>query len=205
MTSRESISVLIADKNPVVRTAIRDLLEERAAFGRVVAAADGERFLDAVGRMRFDVGIIGWVMPAVSGREILERLGREPGAPRLIVYTGDPSPAIPSLTLRLGGAGFCSKNEPPERVIEVVEAVAGGQMVFPYMDVRDTLSHPLEGLTGREQDLLALLATGASNSAMAATAHISVNTVKFHLRNIYAKLGVDNRAQAVALYVRAEG
>ena len=76
-------------------------------------------------------------------------------------------------------------------------------MVFPFVDVRDLNRDPVESLTGRERALLAALARGLNNKALAAEFSISVNTVKFHLRNLYDKLSVTSRAQAIAFYYAA--
>jgi len=84
-----------------------------------------------------------------------------------------------------------------------VRQVARGQMVFPFVDVRDLNRDPAESLTGRERALLAALARGLNNKALAAEFSISVNTVKFHLRNLYDKLSVASRAQAIAFYYAA--
>jgi two-component system nitrate/nitrite response regulator NarP len=74
-------------------------------------------------------------------------------------------------------------------------------MIFPFVDVRALHSCPFSSLTPRERELLAALSEGNSNAQLAARFEISVQTVKFHLKNVYEKLGIGNRAQAVALYV----
>ena len=76
-------------------------------------------------------------------------------------------------------------------------------MVFPFLDVRDLRRDPLDTLTERERALLALLAQGHSNKQLALDLDISINTVKFHLRNLFEKLAVRNRSQAVAFYYSA--
>ena len=80
-------------------------------------------------------------------------------------------------------------------------AVARGRMAFPYVDVRLLELNPLAGLTDREREILEALAEGMTNQQLANAFGISLNTVKFHLKNLYGKLGVDNRAQAVAKYL----
>ena len=86
-----------------------------------------------------------------------------------------------------------------------MQAVARGQMVFPFVDVRELNRDPLDVLTSKERDLLAALARGRTNDQLAGDFDVSVNTVKFHLRNIYDKLSLKNRAQAVAFYYSASG
>ncbi|MGI9480865.1 MAG: response regulator transcription factor [Hyphomicrobiales bacterium] len=79
-------------------------------------------------------------------------------------------------------------------------AIAGGQMVFPFLDVRESSHDPTAHLTAREKTLLEELATGKTNKQLAAQFTISVNTVKFHLSNLFDKLNVHNRSEAVAFY-----
>ena len=87
-----------------------------------------------------------------------------------------------------------------EGFLESCLAVAAGRMVFPYVDVRSLKRDPRESLTTREKALLVALAKGRTNTELATELGISINTVKFHLRNLYEKLGLRNRAQAIAFH-----
>ncbi|MGO1075134.1 response regulator transcription factor [Inquilinus sp. CA228] len=199
------IRIGFADKNPLVLRGLQSLFGEDRRFELVVSASDGERFLDAVARFEFDVGIIGWVMANGDGRAVLEGLkaweatpGRTP-APRIVVYTGADL-GVARTAMQLGAAGFLSKSEPPEHLLDVVAEVARGRMMFPFLDLgRAAAADPLACLTGRERELLERLAEGLSNEGLARRFGLSPNTVKFHLRNLYEKLGAANRAQAVAV------
>jgi two-component system nitrate/nitrite response regulator NarP len=195
------ISVVVADKSPLVRAGLQGLLNEDERFDLLGVAENGEQFLTFVEQQSFQVGIVGWVMPGMGGRGVLDHLRDRPGSPRVVIYTGDPSSDIPRQAMRLGGAGFCSKSEPPSQLLDSVARVATGQMIFPFVDVRELHSYPLSELTPRERELLAALSEGSSNAQLAARFDISIQTVKFHLKNVYEKLGIGNRAQAVALYV----
>jgi two-component system, NarL family, nitrate/nitrite response regulator NarL len=198
--ARPPIEVGIADKSPLVLTALKSLFAQPDRFALAVAASDGERFLEAVRRLRFDVGIIGWVMPYHDGRAVLEALRQRPGSPRIVIYTGDPDPTLPRRAMTLGAAAFVSKREPPERLLDAVEAVACGKMVFPFLDVSGIHDDPLEALSPRERELLGELGSGRTNAELARSLGVSVNTVKFHLRNLFDKLQVRSRAQAVQLW-----
>ncbi len=195
------IEIIIADKNPLVLRGLEQLLRADPRFTVVATASDGERFLTAVERLSLAVGIIGWEMPYLDGRRVLETLRRQPTPPRIVVYTGSPDPDIPRQAMSLGAAGFCSKREPPASLVETVVAVAEGRMVFPFLDVASLSDDPLRGVTPRERELLAALARGRTNAQLARDLDISLNTVKFHLKNIYDKLGARNRADAVARYL----
>ena len=131
-------------------------------------------------------------------------MAESPGpTPRIIVYTGNAAPDVPRQVMQLGGAGFCQKSESPESLIETILAVSEGRMVFPFMDMSKPGTDPFGLLTGREQELLIALSEGHTNIQIANELSISLNTVKFHLKNLYGKLSVKNRAQAVACYLRA--
>ena len=197
----EIIDIAIADKSPIVQSGLRALFENDERFRVVAVAADGERFIEAVDRLSFDIAIIGWEMPFLSGSAVLRALRGREDAPRLIVYTGSQELDVPRQAMALGAAGFCHKSDPPERLVETVLAVARGRMAFPYVDVRLLELNPLAGLTDREREILEALAQGMTNQQLANAFGISLNTVKFHLKNLYGKLSVDNRAQAVAKYL----
>jgi DNA-binding NarL/FixJ family response regulator len=204
-TTAVPIRLGLADKNPLVLRGLQSLFGEDRRFELTVSASDGERFLDAVSRFDFDVGIIGWVMANGDGRAVLQALQAWEAAPRplprIVVYTGADLEAART-AMQLGAAGFLSKSEPPERLLDLVAEVARGRMMFPFLDPRPAATDPRAGLTARERELLEGLAEGLSNEGLARRFGLSPNTVKFHLRNLYEKLGAANRAQAVALLLQ---
>jgi two-component system, NarL family, nitrate/nitrite response regulator NarL len=197
-----AIDVVIAEKNPLLQSSLVKLFSADERFNLTAVTADGERFLETIERIPFDVGVIGWEMPCTDGRGVLQALRGRTDSPRLIIYTGSPNPDVPRQAMTLGAAGFCSKREAPEQLLDTIASVAAGRMVFPFIDVSSLASDPLAGLTPRERELLGALAGGLTNQQMATQLDISLNTVKFHLKNLYDKLGVGNRAQAVAFYLK---
>lgn len=204
-TAAKTIDIVIADKSPLVQTGLEALLAADHRFNVVAVAADGERFMDTVDRLYFDIGIIGWNMPYLDGRGVLEALNNRQSRPRIVIYTGNTTPDVPRQVMQLGGAGFCSKTEAPDRVVETLIAVSEGRMVFPFMDLSRPGTDPFASLTAREQELLSALANGRTNAQISEDLAISLNTVKFHLKNLYGKLSVKNRAQAVACYLKGLG
>lgn len=198
---KQRIDIVIADKSPLVLAGLMQIFAADDRFNVVATAADGERFMEAVRRLSFDVGIIGWEMPFMDGAGVLDALKEIANPPRIVIYTGEPAPSVPRRVMLKGGAGFCSKREPPAALVETVVSVAEGRMVFPFIDMSKPVADPFGTLTARERELLAALANGRTNAAVAADFDISVNTVKFHLKNLYSKLDVNNRAQAVAVYL----
>lgn len=202
-TSKFTIDIVIAEKSPLVQTGLASLFGGDSRFRLVATAADGERFMEAVERLHFDIGIIGWNMPFLSGSGVLKALRERSQSPRVIVYTGNAAPEVPRQAMQLGGAGFCLKSDPPERLLQTVLSVAEGRMVFPFMDLSVPGADPFLSLTAREQELLGSLSQGRTNAQIAAELSISLNTVKFHLKNLFSKLNVKNRAQAVACYLKS--
>jgi len=195
------VDLAIADKSRLVVAGIQRLVEEDARFTVRATCHDGVSFLRHLGDTRFDVGIIGWNLPGMEGRDVLKAVRDRPGAPRIVVYTGAMDSSVPRHVMALGGAAFCSKREEPERLLEIVGQVAAGWTVFPRMDAHGLDKDPLERLTGREVQLLDGLAEGVTNDELARRLAVSPNTVKFHLKNIYDKLDVRSRSGAVALYL----
>lgn len=195
------VDIAIADKNPMVLAGLAALLEGDKRFNLLFMASDGERFLEKMSHLPARMAIIGWDLPLLHGRDVLLALSKRPDAPKVVVYSGTKDPMAPSETLRLGGAGFVSKLSPPERLLEVFAAVAAGDMVFPFVDIQKIRSDPFAALTHRERDLLAALERGHSNAQLAREFGISINTIKFHLRNLFGKLEVRNRTQAICHYL----
>ncbi|WP_259780209.1 response regulator transcription factor [Aestuariispira ectoiniformans] len=196
--------IIVTDKNPLVLTGLKALLENEAEMDVVATATDGEEFLQKIREIPCDVGVIGWEMPGKDGRGVLDILANDPAAPRIVIYTGVPGARVVREAMLHGAAGFCHKGDSNEALLEVVGAVAEGRMSFPFTDLRKIAEDPWEALTRRELELLDSLKTGRSNKQIATNMGITENTVKFHLKNLFSKLGVKNRSQAVALALTRE-
>lgn len=197
----DTFDVAIADKSPLILAGLDKLISEDRRFQLVLKVTDGEEFLEAARQQKFALAVIGWQLPTVHARDVLRALSRQVSGPKIVVYSGTNDPAAPAETLQLGGAGFVSKRAPPERLLDVLSAVAAGDMVFPFVDIRKMRSDPLENLTLRERSLLSALGSGHTNSQLAKDFGVSINTIKFHLRNLFEKLDVRNRAQAIAFFL----
>ncbi len=193
--------VVIADKNPVVRAGLQDFIGRDGRFEVVGTLPTGGAFLTFMEEHPADIAIIGWSLPDMTGAELLTALKRRHAATRTIVYTGEPGKDVLRQAVRLGAWGFISKSDEPEVLLDAVAAVARGRMSLPYVDLQTLTRDPLGELTARERELLVALANGWTNLQIASRIGISRNTVKYHLKNLYDKLGVSNRAMAVALYM----
>ncbi|MGD8359141.1 MAG: response regulator, partial [Lysobacterales bacterium] len=130
------VRVGVADKNPLMQAALKQLLSEDGRFVLVHVASDCAEFLRNVAREPVDVGVIGWVIGPCDGRFILDHVNALEKPPRIVVYTGDENRMVPAQVMAHGGAAFVSKSEQPSVLLETIDSVAAGRMVFPYIDVR---------------------------------------------------------------------
>jgi len=193
--------VAIADKSPIVRAGLADFITRDGRFELVGLVANGSAFLSLVIEKSVDIGIIGWSLPDMSGGDVLQSLKRRQCATRVVVYTGEPGSDVLRQSMKSGAWGFISKCDEPSVLLDTVATVSRGRLCFPYVDIQSLSHDPLEQLTARERELLTALTNGWTNMQIATRIGISSNTVKYHLKNLYDKLAVNNRAMAVALFM----
>ncbi len=198
-TSQRPIDVMLANNNPLVLSAMSEIFERDPRFSLVATSATAEGFLGTVMRVPVQVGIVSWELPALGAAKLIEVLREQTNAPRFVVY-GDEAGDVPRQAMQAGAAGFAPRSGEVEGLLETCADVAKGKMVFPYIDVRKMHQNPLQTLSRKELAILESLAQGMSNKELSTELQISTNTVKFHLSNIYDKLTVKNRAQAIAFY-----
>lgn len=200
MTDASAFKVLIAERNPLVVSGLRDLLERDPRFVPVECVQSGAAFLAAAEAGSFDVAILAWKLSDMDGGDVLMELQRRQLTPRVTIFSNDHDIAILKQCIRLGVQGFCYQFDDPCILVDTLLAVAHGRICIPYIDVTKINETPLSKLTTRERELLGVLADGWTNLQIATRTGISENTVKYHLKNLYEKLDVRNRAMAVALY-----
>jgi len=144
-------------------------------------------------------GVLDWDLPVLGGARLIEVLREQEVAPKLVVY-GDDTGDLPRLAMSAGAAGFASRSGDVEGLLSTCVEVSKGKMVFPFVDVRDLQSDPIQSLSRKERVILDSLSKGLTNRELSKELGITTNTVKFHLSNLYEKLSVRNRAQAIAFY-----
>lgn len=193
------IDIILADGNPLVLSAMSEIFERDPRFSLVATSATAEGFLGTVMRVPVQIGVIDWNLPALGGAKLIEVLREQDNAPRLVVY-GHDARDLPRLAMTAGAAGFASRAGDVDSLLTCCAEVAAGKMVFPFVDVRELQSNPIHSLSGKERVMLEALSKGLTNRELAKELGITINTVKFHLSNIYDKLSVRNRAQAIAFY-----
>ncbi len=193
-------TVAIGESNPLVLSSLSTVFESDPRFSLVSTSNTAEAFIGMVIRVPVDIGVIDWELAQMGGKRLLETLRDQPNSPRVVVYATRTESTVQK-AMQAGAAGFCSRDSSPKELMEICASVAAGKMVFPFMDIRSINQNPLTSLTEREFTLLEALATGMTNRELAKSLEISENTVKFHLSNIYDKIGANNRAKAVALFL----
>jgi DNA-binding NarL/FixJ family response regulator len=198
------IELILGDPNPLMLQALSEIFDRDRRFSLVATAKTAEGFLEACLRAPVAVGIIDWSLPLLGAERLLGIMRDQPKPPRMIIYASTIDPDIPRRAMAAGAAGFCTRETPPAELLDIAAMVAAGRMMFPFLDVRSLKRDPREELTAREKTMLAALARGRTNIELAKDLDISVNTVKFHLRNLYEKLGFTNRSQAIAFYYSNE-
>ncbi|MFD1858955.1 response regulator [Aeromicrobium camelliae] len=195
MTTR----IVIVDDHPVVRDGLRGMCEREGDFDVVGEADGGRAAVEIVLASAPDVVLMDLRMPDGSGVEAIAELRRRGSAARVVVLTTYDTDHDISAALAAGATGYLLKDVPRHELFAAIRAAAAGRPVMspPIMrrlgGVRDT---PL--LTARELDVLRAVAAGGSNGAVARELFVSEATVKTHLAHIYEKLGVADRAAAVA-------
>lgn len=193
------IDIMLADSNPLVLSALSELIDRDPRFSLVATSATAEGFLGTVMRVPVQIGVINWSLPLLGGAKLIEILRDQAKAPRIVVYA-DEAGDLPRLAMTAGAAAFAPRSTSPEKLLEICADVAAGKMVFPFLDVRALQSDPIHMLSRKERVILDALAKGLTNRELSRELDISANTVKFHLSNIYDKLSVKSRAQAIAFY-----
>ncbi|MFO0463075.1 MAG: response regulator [Burkholderiales bacterium] len=206
------ISVLLVDDQTLVRSGIRGLLELSADIRVVAEAADAASAMQALQQRAYDIMLLDNRMPGETGVELLERMRTQCIAvPAIVLTTFDDDESL-LRSLRAGAKGYLLKDISFERLCEAIRQVAtGGTMFRPALSERverslanervdHTETRPLEGLehlTPREIEILALMAGGLSNREIADSLGTSEGTIKNHVSNVLAKLGVRDRVRAV--------
>lgn len=201
------IRVFIADDQMLIRQGIRTLLEMDAQMSVVGEAADGEETLAGLRAGAVDVLLLDIRMPGKDGLDVLRALSAD-GAlpPTLILTTFDDSDVVLE-GIRAGARGFLLKDVSYERLLAAIRAIAAGATVFqPAVTerllragsaLRLPAAAPPEALTGREAEVVRLMAGGYSNREIARALGTAEGTVKNHVSSILAKFGVRDRTRAV--------
>lgn len=204
-----SITVLLVDDHLVVRSGLRALLSTEPDIEVVAEAGSGEDAVRLAQAISPSVVVMDLAMgPGMDGLEAIRRIRDLNGRQAILVFTTYDSDADIVRAVDAGAMGYLLKDAAPEEIFAAIRGAAVGRSVMsPPVASRlfQQLRNPDEVLTPREAELLGLLTEGLSNRELGRRLFISEATVKTHLAHIYAKLGVDTRAAAIATAIRREG
>jgi DNA-binding NarL/FixJ family response regulator len=197
-----TIRLLIADDHPVVRDGLRGIFEASDEFEVAGEAANGREAVDRAAALRPDVVLMDLRMPELDGVSAIRALAQRGVDARVLVLTTFDTDTDVLPAIEAGATGYLLKDSPPEELRRGVRAAARGEAVLsPSVATRlvGQVREPArEPLSQRELDILGLISRGCSNREAAGRLFISEATVKTHVLHIYAKLGVNDRAAAVA-------
>ena len=199
--------ILSVEDDERIRTAVRLALEDEG--WTVQTASDGRDALERLNELEPDVAVVDVRMPGLDGLKIVAAAKRDGLRTRIMLLTGYEDSAAAYNALAQGAAGYVSKASDHMELIEsIVTAGRGETVIAPQfaagianeIQLRETSDRP--ALTGREAEVLTLLAEGRTAQKIGAELHLSEATIKTHLHNLYEKLGVSDRAAAVATAMR---
>lgn len=203
----EQIRVLIADDHPVFRFGLRALLQAEPGFDVVGEATSGEQAMELAAALEPDIILMDINMPGINGIEATRNILRErPNIGVLIITMFDDDTLFAAV--RAGARGYLLKGAEGEETLRAIRAVANGEAIFsPSIAQRltqffntsaSTASVPeFPQLTEREREVLTFIAEGYTNTAIAERLTLSPKTVRNHVSNIFSKLQVADRAQAI--------
>lgn len=213
MGETQTIRVVLADDHAVVRKGIHDFLEEAGDIQVVAEATTGTEAVAVTLEQQPDVTVLDIQMPEMSGVEAARQIkAQAPDVQVLVLTAYDDDPYIFAM-LQAGASGYVLKNASSEELVRAVRAVARGESALDPTVTAKVMSQlaggrppgaqaVVEGLTQRELDVLRLAAKGQTNRAIGRELGISDRTVQGHLANIFGKLGVSTRTEAVLLALK---
>ncbi len=204
MTEEEKIRVMIVDDHSVVRSGLSKFLMVNADMDLVSEAESGEEAVQLCGLHHPDVVLMDLMMPGQGGIAAIRQIHQHYPGIKVIALTSFREENLVQGALQAGAIGYLLKNVTASDLARAIRAAKAGKMtlspeateVLAQSVIRAT---PANDLTDREREVLCLMVKGLSNSEIAEKLFISLGTVKFHISNIFMKLGVESRVEAVTL------
>jgi len=203
------VRVIVADDHPLFRESVVRAVRERPELELAGEAADGRAALEEIRRLEPDVAVLDLKMPELDGLQVLNALQRDGSRTRVVLLSAFLDGAVVFQAVAAGAAAYLSKDAGRREICEAIVAVARGETVLSpgaqagiaeEVRARGHVERP--ALTPREQEILVHVAQGQSAPDIAKVLYLSPATVKGHLQAIYEKLGVSDRAAAVAEAMR---
>lgn len=194
------IRVMLVDDHTVMRAGARRILEDEPDIEVVAEAGDGEEALQLTDAVHPDVIALDIGMPGMDGVRMCQELHLRAQAPRILILTGHNNEGYVRALRRLGVHGYLLKSAGPDELVQAIRTVHSGRQVFSTSISRflkPGAETEAPKLTRKELEMLVAVASGLKNHEIAEQHSISLNTVEFHMRNLFTKLGATSRADAL--------
>jgi DNA-binding NarL/FixJ family response regulator len=215
------ISIVVVDDHPLFQQGVIDAFSLESDFDVIGQAANGTRAMEIIRQLKPSVSVVDVNLPELNGQQITRQVANEKIPTKIILLTAYDDTEQVIHAMRAGASAYCAKDILPEKLVDIVRAVANGkyvvqeevldadelekwlmnqteQAIRPYSDPGE----PFHPLSNREMEVLECVTTGMSNKEIAGMLGISHQTVKNHVTAILRKLGVDDRTQAAVYALR---
>lgn len=197
------IKVLIADDHVTVLEGLTAIIGRQPDMTVVAEAANGREAVELWKERQPDIGLLDLRMPVMDGVAAIDAIRRQDAAARIIVLTTYDTDNEIYRAIKAGAKAYLLKDARREELLDCLRKVCAGEtFIPPALAVKLAAGMSNDALTGREADVLGLLALGKSNKEIGLSLYISESTVKSHVRSIFAKLNVLSRTEAIAAATR---
>jgi len=209
-SSHKRVRVLVADDHPIYREGIVRAIKERPDLELVGEAGDGREALESIRELSPDVAVLDIRMPELEGTQVLSAIKRDGVATEVVFLSAFMEAELAYKTVAEGARGYLSKESSRQEICDAIVTVARGGTALAA-EVQAGLAQQIQQrerddgrpeLTVRESEVLGMIAEGLSAPEIGRRIHLSPTTVKTHLHTLYEKLGVSDRAAAVAEAMR---
>jgi two-component system nitrate/nitrite response regulator NarL len=207
--SKQKVRVVVADDHPLYREGVVRALTASGRIEVVAEADDGRAALAEIQSKQPDVALIDYKLPGLDGVAVTHAVVRDGLPTRVVLLSAFTDSGLVYEALQTGAAGYLPKEARREQIVDSVLACARGETVVPpeltsglVGEIRMRASHDAPALTDREREILRMVAAGKSLPEIAKELFLGVTTVKTHVQHVYEKLGVSDRAAAVAEAMR---
>lgn len=202
MNETKKIRILLVDDHMAIRMGLMTAINDALDMEVVADVEDGQEALSAYRRHEPDVVVLDLRMQGMSGVETLRALREEFGVVRVLVYSNYAKGEEVYQAIKAGALGFVVKEMALDRLLEAIRVVHAGEQYIPPQVAAKIGERSLVRLSPREMEVLKLLAKGLSNKEIAAQLGLVVGTIKIYVANIFSKLGVSDRTQALVAAVK---
>ena len=206
---RKRVTIVVADDHPLYREGVVRALLASGQVEIVAEAEDGRSALAKIQEHRPDVALLDYKLPELDGVAVTHAVVREQLPTRVLLVSAYTDSGVVYKALETGAAGFVSKEARREQIADAVLACARGENVVPpdvaaglVSEIRLRKQNDAPALSPREQEILHMIADGKSLPQIAKELYLGLTTVKTHVQHLYEKLGVSDRAAAVASAMR---